>query len=147
MPVADVVQITREHGLDLGLLASAVGSEKEAPSSIVGPRCGRIAHDNALPAYPGEKLAAGFAVPKAKLAMPCKKSEHSRLKMDYLARRADRIEQHQRSLLQQTGQARLCRQVRSIIVAEGRFCVAVCQSSVHPPPIRPMEASRPLTIR
>lgn len=91
MPVADIVQFTREHGVDLGLLASAVGSEKEAPSSVVGPRCGRLAHHNALPVDPGEKLAAGFTVPKAKLAMLCKMSEHSRLKMDYLARRADRI--------------------------------------------------------
>lgn len=91
VPVADIMQFARKHGVDIGLLASPVRLEEGAPALVFRPRARRLAHDNAVPDDPREKLSASFAMPEVKLTVPVEMVEDGSLELDHFARGADGI--------------------------------------------------------
>src|SRR3546814_20869067 len=105
VPVTDIVQSARVHGVDLGLLAFAVWLVESAPPPVARPRSRRFAQENVLPVDPGKELTASFLVPEAKLAMPCEMLKDGRFEMDQFAGGADWIMEHSRPLLPQTAHA------------------------------------------
>ena len=133
-------------------LASGAGDPGSSPATdealaAAARRRASLAVEGYLVLRERVTLATGFAMPKANLAVPLKMLQDLRLKLNHLARRANWVVQNQRTLPRQAGHTGSYRQMRSTIVAEGRFCVAARQSLVQVPPARAIADARPLTIR
>lgn len=85
VPVADIVQVAREHSVDLGLLAPAVWLEESASALILRFWASRQAHNDPRPLDPGEELTAGLAMPEVKLAVPIEIIEDAGLELNHIA--------------------------------------------------------------